>query len=205
MNSNGNLLGAEDAKKLIGSGLDAVYFGIDAARAETYERIRVGGNFQRTVDNIRGLVRLKKEMGADTPEVCVQFVEMDENEAEKGEFIDFWNQEGVKVKIRPKVSWAGMIDAPNLLLGNEERWPCHWAMQTLSVTDQGLVVTCAVDLDARLVAGDLNRQTIKEVWNGTLRDLRRFHLSGDYVSLPPHCRDCRDWQSARADYYQANP
>ena len=73
----------------------------------------------------------------------VQFVEMDINTGEKEAFTDFWKKQGATVKIRPKVSWAGLINAPNLTLGDDERWPCYWAMQTLSVTDTGKVVTCA--------------------------------------------------------------
>ena len=34
----------------------------------------------------------------------------------------------------------------------------------MSITDQGKVVTCAVDLDARFVAGNITKQTLQEVW-----------------------------------------
>jgi len=112
---------------------------------------------------------------------------------------------GATAKIRPKVSWAGMIDAPNLVLDNKDRWPCYWAMQTMSITDTGKVVTCAVDLDARYVAGDVTTQPLKVVWNGELRKLRQLHAAHQFADLPPNCRDCRDWQSARADYYAVNP
>ncbi|MCA9795738.1 MAG: SPASM domain-containing protein, partial [Candidatus Eremiobacteraeota bacterium] len=106
-----------------------------------------------------------------------------------------------QVKIRPKVSWAGKVEASNLILGQEERWPCYWAMQSLSVTDRGQVVACAVDLDARFVAGDANTSTLAEIWNGPLADFRRKHREARWDELPVVCRDCRDWQSARADFY----
>lgn len=201
MNSNANLLDHEAAGKLIEAGLDAIYIGLDAFTPETYSKVRVGGKYEKTVDNVRNLLRLKKEMNSEHPQVFTQFVEMDINRAEKEAFIKFWTEEGATVKIRPKVSWAGSIDAPNLVLGNEDRWPCYWAMQSMSVTDTGKVVTCAVDLDARFVAGDINSQSLKEVWNGKLKELRNHHINKEFAMLPPVCRDCRDWQSARADYY----
>ncbi|MBZ0156980.1 MAG: radical SAM protein [Alphaproteobacteria bacterium] len=204
LNSNANLLDDHAARGLINAGLDAIYIGLDAFTPETYAKVRVGGNYRKTVDNILHLIELKKEMRAAKPEIFVQFVEMDSNRAEKEDFIRFWNSHGVKVKIRPKVSWAGMIDAPNLVLGNEERWPCYWAMRTMSITDTGKVVTCAVDLDARFIAGDITKQTLKEVWNGTLKELRRLHNEKRFGELPENCRDCRDWQSARADYHSIN-
>lgn len=202
MNSNANLLDWEAAEGLIKSGLDSIYIGLDAFLPETYAKVRVGGNYEKTVQNVINLIDLKKQLGAEKPQVFAQFVEMDINRAEKDEFVRFWTDQGATVKIRPKVSWAGNIDAPNLVLDNKDRWPCYWAMQTMSITDTGKVVTCAVDLDACFVAGDINSQSLKEVWNGKLRELRKNHLAKNFHELPPNCRDCRDWQSARADYYE---
>lgn len=204
LNSNANLLDESAAKGLIHSGLDAIYIGIDAFKPDTYAKIRVGGNYEKVVQNTIQLMKLKKLLNSKKPEVFVQFVEMDINQNEKEDFIQFWNQQGAAVKIRPKVSWAGFIDAPNLVLDREERWPCYWAVRTMSITDTGKVVTCAVDLDARFIAGDINNQSLKEVWNGRLRELRQCHLFKQFHALPENCRECKDWQAARADYYSVN-
>jgi radical SAM protein with 4Fe4S-binding SPASM domain len=204
LNSNANLLDKASSKELIRSGLDAIYIGIDAFRPETYARIRVGGNYEKVVRNTLDLMRLKQMMNSEKPEVFLQFVEMDINQGEEEDFIKFWNQQGAVVKIRPKVSWAGLIDAPNLMLDREERWPCYWAMRTMSITDTGKVVTCAVDLDAKFIAGDINHQSLKEVWNGELKALRQCHLLNQFHALPENCKECKDWQAARADYYLLN-
>ncbi len=201
LNTNANLLDEEASHGLIRSGLDAIYIGIDAFKPETYQKIRVGGNYEKAVQNTLRLIEIKKLMNSEKPEVFVQFVVMDINEKEVEGFTKFWNQRGAAVKVRPKVSWAGSIDAPNLILGNEARWPCHWAMQTMSITDTGKIVTCAVDLDAKFVAGDVNQQPLKEVWNGKLKELRQCHLLGQFHALPENCRECKDWQAATADYY----
>lgn len=200
LNSNANLLDDDAARRLIASGLDAIYIGIDAATASTYARIRVGGDFRRTVANVENLLNLVRKSRRKKPKVFVQFVEMKENRSEKERFIKFWKKRGAQVKIRPMVSWAGAVRAPNLAAG-VRRWPCYWAMQTMSVTNTGKVVTCAVDLDARFVAGNAEKDSLKKIWNGRLKKLRRLHASGEFTRLPKICRDCRDWQSARADYY----
>ena len=205
LNSNANLLDEKTARRLILSGLDSIYIGIDAFSPETYAQVRVGGDYEKTVQNVIGLIHLKKKIGAQNPAVFVQFVEMDVNQNEKEAFISFWNQHGATVKIRPKVSWAGMVDAPNLILDNSNRWPCYWAMQTLSITDTGKVVTCAVDLDAQFVAGNICTQSIEEIWKGKLKELRKIHLEKRFAELPENCANCRDWQSARAYYCAVNP
>lgn len=205
LNSNGNVLSHDDCRDLIEVGLDAIYFGVDAFCPDTYAKVRVGGDYERTVQNIIDLIGIKRQTGAKRPEVFVQFVEMESNTKEKDDFIRFWEKQGAIVKIRPMVSWAGAVEAPNLTIGNEGRWPCYWAMRTMSVTDAGEVVTCAVDLDARFVAGDLNVQSLSEVWNGGLKELRNLHLAKRFDELPANCANCRDWQAARADYYSVNP
>lgn len=202
LNSNANLLDKKASEDLISSGLDAIFIGLDAFKPETYAKVRVGGNHKQTVENILYLLKLKKEKGLEHPKVYVQFVEMEINKNEKNDFIDFWKQKGAIVKIRPKVSWAGSISAHNLVLTNKDRWPCHWAMQTISITDTGDVVTCAVDLDARFVAGNIRNGSIKDIWKGKLGELRKLHLTKEFDKLPAFCRDCRDWQSAKADYYE---
>lgn len=204
LNSNGNLLDDVAAIQLVESGLNSIYVGIDAFSAETYEKIRVGGDYHKTVNNVLNLIHRKRMINGSILKIFVQFVEMDINQHEKENFTQFWTKHGAIVKIRPKVSWAGAIDAPNLVLDDEKRWPCHWAMQTMSITDSGKVVTCAVDLDARFVAGEVTKQTLKEVWNGKLKELRNLHISRQFDQLPENCRFCKDWQAAWADYHAVN-
>lgn len=204
LNSNGNLMDEKAAIGLIESGLDSIYIGLDAFSSETYSKLRVGGVYEQAKDNTLRLIRLRNQLKASTPSIFVQFVEMDENRFEKDDFINYWNESGATVKIRPKVSWAGNIEADNLVLDNKDRWPCYWAMKTMSITNTGDVVTCASDLDARYIAGNVNKNSLFEIWNGVLQELRKCHINRDYLKLPENCANCRDWQSARADFYRVN-
>jgi len=204
LNTNGNLMDEDASRGIIEAGLDNIYFGLDAYTSETYAKLRVGGDYELVRKNILKLLELKKKLGTNKPGVYVQYVEMDENREEIEPFKKFWAENGAIVKIRPKISWAGMIDAHNQVLDNKDRWPCHWAMQTLSISDTGKVVLCPCDLDGRVVVGDVTKNTITEVWNGTLKKFREYHLAKQFTLLPDMCRECRDWQSARSDYHSLN-
>jgi MoaA/NifB/PqqE/SkfB family radical SAM enzyme len=199
LNSNGCLLDEEASRGLIESGLDAIYVGIDAFCPETYDKLRVGGDYNEVVANVNGLIDLKRKLGADKPEVFVQFVEMGDNEKEVEDFRKYWTEQGATVKIRPKITWAGTVESWKVK--SIPRHPCYWAMRTCNICWDGRVVLCSVDYDAKFVAGDVSKDSIQTVWLGSLKKIREMHQSGDYDSLPDFCRDCTDWQMARAVYF----
>ena len=195
LNSNGTLLSPINRQKLILSGLDSLYVGLDAIRPDTYRKLRVGANYERTYAQVEAMIREAKDAGH--PKVYVQFVVMEENESEREEFTAYWLVRGAEVKVRPKVSWLGTIptyNAPALA-----RYPCHWAMQTLSILWDGRVASCACDFDGRGIWGDANTQTLSEIWHA-MKPFRDMHAEGRYDELPEFCRDCPDWQQARAEF-----
>lgn len=205
LNSNGVMMSEKRARAVIEAGLDAMCVGIDAATAETYSKIRVGGNFGRAVENVLKYRDLLNKYGNDSQKLFVQFVVSDINECEVESFKSFWKERGVNVKIRPKVSWAGLVDATNLS-ENEQvlREPCYWLMRTINICADGLVALCSVDVHCRVKCGDVNTQTIKEVWQGRLKQYRRMHREERFHELPDMCRGCADWQSAYADFVLAD-
>jgi len=201
LNSNGVLMSADKAKSLIIAGLDAMYVGIDAATPNTYEQIRIGGNFEQTVANILQYQDLLKQYGNGRQQLLVQFVVSDINEHEVEAFKNFWTSKGITVKIRPKVSWAGLVSADNLQQNNDAtRKPCYWLMRTMSICADGRVALCAVDLHCRVACGNAREKSIRELWSLTLADYRNMHLHNNWQSLPEMCRNCRDWQSGYAEF-----
>src|SRR5471030_1816229 len=80
LNSNANLMTESASRKFIEAGLDAIYIGLDAFSADTYAKVRVGGNYEQTVQNVNNLIRIKRELGVSNPRVYTQFVEMKVNE-----------------------------------------------------------------------------------------------------------------------------
>jgi MoaA/NifB/PqqE/SkfB family radical SAM enzyme len=201
LNSNGVLMTEDRARAVIEAGLDAMYVGIDAATPETYDKIRVGGDFDAAVSNVLRYRDLLPEVGTEGQQLFVQFVVSEPNEHEVEDFKAFWQKEGVQVKIRPKVSWAGLVDAPNLHRNEEvERKPCYWLMRTINICADGEVALCAVDVHCRVKCGNVADHTIRELWGGRLKEFRKMHRECRFGELPELCRGCADWQSAYAEY-----
>lgn len=75
------------ACQLIKLGVDKVRVSIDAATKETYEKIRVGANFDRVIQNIKNFIKLKKEMNSLIPELDFMYIVFKPNYQEIIDFI----------------------------------------------------------------------------------------------------------------------
>ncbi len=81
-NTNGTLLTQEVAERLVRAGLDWLHVSVDGAIAPTYEAIRDRSSFERVERNVRGLVEVKRRLGASRPRVQLVMVVMRRNLAE---------------------------------------------------------------------------------------------------------------------------
>ena len=64
MTTNGTLLTRELGARLMDNGLAWITFSFDGATKETYESIRKGATFEKTLSNIHDFLDMKKSMGA---------------------------------------------------------------------------------------------------------------------------------------------
>lgn len=197
LNSNACLLTEELARGLIHAGLDEIIVGMDAVTEATYRVVRQGGDFHTTVANVERLIALKKELGVTTPRLIMQFIVMDENEHEVEEFKAFWLARGQVVKLRPKLGWGTGVKADNLTLPDSERnFPCPWLIRTVSIQWNGRLNQCDADFEGAYSPGDLNRQSLREIWNGELARRREKHWSQDFSH--DLCKQCKDWAAGRS-------
>jgi MoaA/NifB/PqqE/SkfB family radical SAM enzyme len=81
-NSNATLLTEKRAHKLIESGLDRLHVSIDGASAETYERIRIRGHFDRVVANAQRMNEIRRAEPSTALQVHMVAVLMRQNLAE---------------------------------------------------------------------------------------------------------------------------
>ncbi|MDI6840288.1 MAG: radical SAM protein [bacterium] len=62
------------AEELINLRIDRILPSIDGATKETYERIRVGSNFERVIENVRYLSQLKNRKSLVYPDICFHYI-----------------------------------------------------------------------------------------------------------------------------------
>jgi sulfatase maturation enzyme AslB (radical SAM superfamily) len=182
MISNGSLITEPVARGMIDGGLDAINISVDAAGKEVFEATRIGLNYDKVIANIERLIRLRAESGKRRPKLILSFVRQN-NSADEQAFIEHWRAIADKIHITDLHNWAGTLNKES-----DVNYPCYRPWLTFTVLWDGRVSLCCADFDGRTILGNLNTQTIAEVWNGEMyRQVRREHLES---GGPDVCRAC---------------
>jgi MoaA/NifB/PqqE/SkfB family radical SAM enzyme len=195
LSTNASRLDESKADMLIASGLSLIVFSLDAARAETFHRIRIGGDFATVERNVRTFLRRRGDR--DLPVTQAQLVISDQEPAEIHEFMLRWAKEGVDtVQLKRYSTRGGMLPLPAArradpaLTGAGHR-QCLDPWLNVILRADGTVVPCCADFTGQLVLGSLHDNSLAEIWNGpAARALRTAHATGE--GLPPICVACSD-------------
>lgn len=199
LSTNATYLDQRKSRLLLESGLDFLVISMDGASPDTYERMRVGGDFATTVKNVQGFFALKAQVANHTT-VVVQMIVTDSNRHEIEPFARQWDG---KVMIKEARDWAGQVP----LGGARARvlhTPCRMLWTELTVLWDGLVVPCVNVFEKQNLLGDLKVQTVDEVWNSpAMRELRSAHVR-DAVAEVPVCRTCCRHEFEHEDFVQVD-
>jgi MoaA/NifB/PqqE/SkfB family radical SAM enzyme len=100
--TNGLLIGRQvGVEELVRSGIGQVHFSMDAATAETYRQVRCTPQFDRLVENIRGVIETRRRLRSPRPFVGVNFTMMNENFREAPDYVRLAAGLGVDYIARP--------------------------------------------------------------------------------------------------------
>lgn len=85
--TNAILLTRTKARQIVESGLPQINISVDGATKQTYEKVRVLGNFDTLLKNLEHLVNIKDEMAHSNPRIQFQFAMLPENFQEAPELV----------------------------------------------------------------------------------------------------------------------
>jgi len=169
IHTNATRLDAERARSLLDSAPDLISFSFDGFDKETYEALRVGAVFEETMANIQYFFQEKRRRGAGKPYTVIQIIEpwdvTDEYRTKLASFGEEIKQAGLdKFYIKRPHNWAG--NAPGEIPLANEFHPCTFLYYSMTVLWDGTVCPCPQDWYGSMPLGNLNNQSIAEVWNG---------------------------------------
>ncbi len=192
LSTNGTLLDARAAEKILSGPLEQITFSFDGARKQTFEFYRKGANFEKVRANFIGFARLKAERRAKI-QVVVQMVRMDGNAGEVEEFLRFWRGVPGVDQVRIKEDETNLMRPDAGHAPGAWRHPCHYLWRgPLYVKHSGDVYPCCQSymLGGKPV-GNIAVQPLASMWNGPeMQRMRALHTSGRAGEIDICARCC---------------
>jgi radical SAM protein with 4Fe4S-binding SPASM domain len=218
VDTNGTHLTRDAAERLCRSRVTHVGISLDAARAETYRRIRIGAPPLDTVlDNVRELLRVRASLGgvfrvnlgitlmASNIQEWIDFVRMAAEIGVDGinaghlhaytpdmEPESLWHMPETYNRIRAEAS--ALAESLGLAMGAPPPFPgveeeghrhCPAPWESAVILGNGDVAACCVP---GTVMGNLNEQSMEEIWSGPR--YREFRVRINSPSPPRPCSIC---------------
>lgn len=167
LNTNAELLTEKLAEDLLDAGLDSIRVSIDGHSKEIAESIRQI-SYEKVRANTVRFLGLVRERGNNV-ETCVRMIDLPENKHEQDDFVSFWGQYAQRAHIVPWYTWAwdGAIEPVDK--------PCPKVLDEMFFYTDGRAALCCWDTGARGIIGDVNRESVRDIWFGeTNRKYRKL-------------------------------
>jgi radical SAM protein with 4Fe4S-binding SPASM domain len=198
LHTNGSLLSEDLSRQIVEIGLDRLSFSFDGYEKQTYEKIRTGGNFDKTVANIIRFLEIKKKAQSKKPFTTIEVISFDESDKQASpEAKDAFKNRFLNLPLDSFVlkelhNWAGQIDKGHR---GKKYTICPFPWNALVIFWDGSVFPCAQDFFGGFVVGNVNEQSLLDIWNGERMRFIREKLATKKIEELATCSQCdRVWR-----------
>ena len=184
--TNGTLLTKELSGQLISSGLNKIVFSISAGTKETFNKIHMGSNFDKVINNILDFIEIRGNKVK--PAIRFNFVKEKRNIEELPRFIKFFSMLPATLHTSVLVNFFGKNNGYDLSSYNKykdkRKWrACIIPWRMLSIGWDGKVSPCMIDYNNRYIAGDCTKESAVEIWNNKKMQIFREALINKNYNL----------------------
>jgi len=167
--------------------IDYMVLDVDAVDKEHYENVRRGGIYERMQENIGRILQIRRTAKKYT---AVQFIDYDTGEETKQKFVEMYKPWADEVRIKFLDTFAGQV-----MEGEPQKCvSCLEPLYGVSVWSNGDVVMCDRDFNSINKLGNLNDQSLMEIWQGeAVKDTQKQHIEGKGENITP-CDQCKEWR-----------
>jgi MoaA/NifB/PqqE/SkfB family radical SAM enzyme len=197
--SNGTLLLQNDnIAKTLADPPNLICFSLDGFTKETFEKIRVKGDRDKTYAGIEALYHERNRRGMTEPRIEIFFTLLEENRHELHEFQEYWKNRADFVSIFPvdarKDERFVKLDYQKL-----KAYPCFNQAEII-VLSNGTLALCCFDVNGGFEIGDLRHQTLREIISGRkFRGILESHFQRH--GQPEMCLKCSKLRIDSAFYW----
>ena len=192
MTTNGIQIDSTMMKEILKAKLtraDYITFSILGDATYTHNCLMENSNLDSIRENIFSFMDARAQLGMNGPVVETIFRRMDENRFEEVGYRDSWADFVDHARLGGQVSQSfSNYKIASPAITRETR--CETVQERMTIYWDGAVTICHHDLDGDYLVGDLNDQSIEEIWNNEqLSTLRKLHREGHYADFE-FCARC---------------
>jgi len=183
--THGGFLNPEKFEELVDLGLDWLTISFDGVD-ETYEQIRAPLKYEEAVEKIKKYHEIKKRKKSVKPIIKVQGVWPAVAKNSEKYFSVF-------TPITDQVAAPPLLDylRRDTEIEYIDNFVCPVLFQRLTVESSGIVKLCYNDEMGSVDVGDLNKETVYDVWHGKkLQKAREIHMKHKGVEKLAPCKFC---------------
>lgn len=164
---------------------DYVTISMEAATKERYEELRVGGKFERLIENIDLLCREKRFL--ILPHIDLQLIEFEGYKEHVKLLEDMCLANNWDVSIRTIQDTFQNQYEKNFTIQSKDLCLNPW--MSVSVQCDGDVVPCCMSFGKDIVYGNLREASLETIWNESpvVQEFRRMHMEQESI---PMCDNC---------------
>jgi len=168
---------------LSSKGLDSLQFSVDGGTKESYEWLRRGAVYEKTIDNIQNFLTLNNG-SINTGIIAIDLGQkFDDKFRALCDSVD-------NVEIRPPHNWTGFEELENFSgRFHLNRFPCVFIKNNLMVRSNGDVSVCCADQIGRGIIGNIETDTLYHLWKTQRFEQFRSQAQGKKDSIPL-CAKC---------------
>lgn len=182
--SNGYALNDEIIDLLIELEWERVYISLDAAKPETYKKIR-GCDLNIVEKNIKRLIERRNSKGSMFPLVRVSFVIQDENRDEMEMFIEKWKDIVDIIDFQNLIHYENMEVKHNL---PSIDYQCAYPFRTMLVDCDGMMYPCCTEWGYKMPIGNIDKMSLEDAWKSkVMNELRKQMLEHRLCDV---CKSC---------------
>jgi len=190
-NTNGELMTEKLSGELLAAGVDIMRFSIDGFSRETYEPSRIGINFDKVMERTRRFLELWDEGGyRDKVFTELRMIEVPENKHEVSAYRDYWGPRCSEVLITTMYQWPWTGQKPEDVVLK----PCLKVLDEMFFYTNGNATICCWDVHERAVVGNVNQQSVAEIWESYAAQCMRATLDDGRRDLLNLCSRCNAYQ-----------
>jgi radical SAM protein with 4Fe4S-binding SPASM domain len=187
INTNATFLSEKICHSILRNKVTQVVISADHYQKEEYERLRKNSNFEKILKNVDKLFEIRKlHYPNSITEIRVSGID-NEKDLNRGKFKNFWIKRSDHVTASfPLERWNTYKNK----IHNDINDPCENLWDRMYVWFDGKVNPCDADYKSFLSFGNLNKDSIKNIWNDKkIEKLREEHLNNERCKTSP-CDRC---------------